>query len=70
MEQLTEKQMFIINAKLQFIDKQEIIQFYVEADNHKQAENKLYQWLEGNNSDLKFTNILSVWTEKNIYVIF
>jgi hypothetical protein len=69
MEQLTQKQIFLINAKLQFFNKEEIIQFYVEADNYKQAETKLQKWLEEGNSNFKFADILNIWTERNIFII-
>lgn len=67
---MQEKQIFIVNAKLQFFDnKQETILFYVEADNNKHAESKLEKWLLEGNTNFKFTDILSIWTEKNIFVI-
>jgi hypothetical protein len=69
-EILEMKQIFIVNAKLKLANgREESIPFHVEDDNCKQAERKLIEWLENGLSGFKFTEILFVETEKNIYVV-
>jgi len=64
------KEIFIINAKLKFINnKEEVIPFYVEANNNKHAEKKLEDYLKKDNSGYNFIEILCIWTKNNIYVI-
>jgi len=68
---MQEKEIYLVNAKLQFInDNIEEVPFYVEAENGKQAETKLKQWLIEGNSNFKFADILFIEQMKTIQVIY
>ena len=67
---LQQKSIYVVNAKLKFTDGGiEIIQFHVESE-YGNGEKKLKDWLLGGNSSWKFTEILCIWIEKNIWVIY
>lgn len=64
------KEIYVVNAKLKFNDgTQEIIPFHVDSDTMGKAETKLEKWLLEGNSGFKFTEILCIWADHNIWVV-
>jgi hypothetical protein len=67
---MNKKQIYVVNVKMQFNDEtQEIIPFYIEADTMGKAETKTEKWLYSGLSGFKFTEILSIEADHNIWVI-
>lgn len=67
---MKEKEIYIVKVKLLFHNgEKEWIPFHVEADNSKQAERKLEEWLSSGRSSYNFKEILYIGKAKNIYVI-
>jgi hypothetical protein len=64
------KQIYVVNAKLRFKDNTEdTFQFYADVDTPGKAETKIEKWLLEGNSNLKFTEILSIRADHNIWVV-
>lgn len=68
---MNEKFIYKILVKLKFnngvVDN---VIFYSEADNHKQAENKVRQWLLEGKSGYLFSEILFIELIHNVQVIY